>query len=70
MRPPSRGITYWRHMGLDMYLKRKSCVKAWNDEAGESRLTGSLQIPGIHPDQVTYVIEDVAYWRRANAIHH
>jgi hypothetical protein len=59
-------------MGLDMYLCRKTYVKHWKDEA-KVLLTVPEQahddVKAIQPDRVKYVIEVVAYWRKANAIH-
>lgn len=59
-------------MGLDMYLSRKKYVGAkWEHR----NVTGSIdiiqngkQIP-IDFKKVSYIQEEVGYWRKANAIH-
>lgn len=61
-------------MGLDMYLTRKSYVKNWNHTPEEKRTTvtvksGGLPRADINPDRVTYIEEEMGYWRKANAIH-
>ncbi len=52
-------------MGLDMYLSKKRYIN------GEERKR--LQILGLQPevnvDKVECIVEDAAYWRKANAIH-
>ena len=59
-------------MGLDMYLNRKVYVGAnWehNKINGEINLRkGEKQIP-VNFDKVTYITEEVMYWRKANQIH-
>ncbi len=51
-------------MSLDMYLNKKIYV-------GSSR--NKLKITGVKSRidiaRVTYIVEDIAYWRKANAIH-
>lgn len=61
-------------MGLDMYLSRRTYVKRWSHQAPleqfeVSVLRGGEQYTGIDPAKVTYVTEEVAYWRKANHIH-
>jgi len=61
-------------MGLDMYLHRKSYVKRWEFQKPEAqhRVTvtkGGKPHPFIDSDRIAYVVEEVAYWRKANAIH-
>jgi hypothetical protein len=59
-------------MGLDMYLYRKTYVGHYKDEAKVM-----LSVPDaahdaakkVKSERVKYVIEEVAYWRKANAIH-
>jgi hypothetical protein len=59
-------------MGLDMYLSKKSYVWSYNriklTELGLdfSKVQGLEQ---VKPERVSYVVEDVGYWRKANAIH-
>jgi len=58
-------------MGLDMYLHRKTYVKNWPTTKPEDRMEMILygNTKGIDPDKITYIIEEVGYWRKANAIH-
>jgi len=61
-------------MGLDMYLYKKSYLMSedWNkEEVRESVVVtkGGEPHPNIKSDRVKYVIEEVGYWRKANAIH-
>jgi len=61
-------------MGLDMYLYKKSYLLSGNwikEEARESvTITkGGEPHPNIKSDRVKYIIEEVGYWRKANAIH-
>jgi hypothetical protein len=55
-------------MGLDMYLEKRTWVRQW-DEGGQPTVRGHLDIPGIESDRVTHIVEEVGYWRKANAIH-
>lgn len=61
-------------MGLDMYLERRTYVKNWSHQKDEERFAitvtkGGEPYNSIKPERVKYVIEEVAYWRKANAIH-
>lgn len=61
-------------MGLDMYLTRHTYVKNWKGvpKAQQTKVKvtkGGKPLPGIDPDKVSYIIEEVGYWRKANAIH-
>lgn len=59
-------------MGLDMYLSKKTYVKNWDHMAPEERCTVTVSGPRagvIKPERVSYIVEEVAYWRKANAIH-
>ena len=61
-------------MGLDMYLTRRTYVKNWDHMSKEERHSVTVKRnnkkhPYIDPKKVCYIIEDVAYWRKANAIH-
>lgn len=61
-------------MGLDMYLYKKSYVKNWQHMKPESLHKITIKKGGkvrkdIKTDRITYIIEEVAYWRKANAIH-
>lgn len=56
-------------MGLDMYLYKKTFV--WPNSMrkdGESKfkLSGAKN---VKDERVRYIIEEVGYWRKANAIH-
>lgn len=61
-------------MGLDQYLSKRHYVKRWSHEPANKTFTVSVQQGGetyeaIKPERVAYVIEQVCYWRKANAIH-
>jgi hypothetical protein len=61
-------------MGLDMYLEKKTYVKQWDHIAAENQFAvtvgrGGKPYAAIKSERVSYVIEEVAYWRKANAIH-
>ncbi len=59
-------------MGLDMYLNKKTYIGATYDH---NKITGKITLSNekgkfpINLKRVTYVIEEVGYWRKANAIH-
>jgi len=60
-------------MGLDMYLYKKTYVKNW-DHAPERKHEVEVKLngenhPGIDLTKVTYIQEEVGYWRKANQIH-
>ena len=59
-------------MGLDMYLTKHIYIGAEWDHLqieGEIKLsTKGKNIP-INFKKVSYIVESVAYWRKANAIH-
>jgi len=59
-------------MGLDMYLYKRLYTKNWDHTPEESR----IQVTVVKNDKVledyqnpTYVITNVAYWRKFNALH-
>lgn len=59
-------------MGLDMYLSKKTYVKNWDYQAPEQRHTVIVTGPmatAIMPDRISYIVEEVGYWHKANAIH-
>lgn len=61
-------------MGLDQYLNRKNYVKAWDHQKKAERFSvavkkGGKAYKGIDPKKITYIIEEIGYWRKANAIH-
>jgi len=61
-------------MGLDMYLNKKTYVKNWDFMKPEELHTVEVKKAGephphIKPERVSYIIENVGYWRKANHIH-
>ena len=60
-------------MGLDMYLYRKHYVKNWDFAPKQYDITVKTKtgkdLPGLNRENIIYVIEEVMYWRKANAIH-
>lgn len=59
-------------MGLDMYLSKRTYVKNWNYMKPEERHTITVtgpQAATIKPERISYIEEQVGYWRKANAIH-
>jgi hypothetical protein len=61
-------------MGLDMYAARRLYVKQWEHDKPEDRYTvkvekGGKPVPGLQSDCISYVEEEVMYWRKANHIH-
>lgn len=60
-------------MGLDMYLTRRTYVKNWEHRDPEERHTVTYDGPlayAIDASRVSELVEDVAYWRKSNQIHH
>lgn len=61
-------------MGLDMHLFKNTYVRSWDHMAPEERTTvtitkGDTPVSGIVPSRISEVVEEVMYWRKANAIH-
>lgn len=60
-------------MGLDMYLSRKTYVQRWEHQSPDEKYLVTVERGGkptdIDPERVTYIIEQMGYWRKANAIH-
>jgi hypothetical protein len=59
-------------MGLDMYLTKRTYVKNWNHHSPEERHTITVKGPAastIKPERIRETVEEVGYWRKANAIH-
>ena len=61
-------------MGLDMYLSRKTYVKNWDHMKPEQlhKITiskGGKAVRNIKRERISYIEEQVMYWRKANAIH-
>lgn len=62
----------WRFMGLDMYLYRKVNVQNWDGTPRERRFAVEVTRGGkpvLDGSQVICVVEEVGYWRKANAVH-
>lgn len=61
-------------MGLDMYLEKRTYVKNWDYMKPMHRhvitvTKGDGSASAIKPERISYITEEVAYWRKANAIH-
>lgn len=61
-------------MGLDMYLSKKTYVKQWSHNKPEDQYEvsvkkGGVTYPNVKQERISYVTEEVAYWRKANQIH-
>jgi hypothetical protein len=61
-------------MGLDMYLSKKTYVKQWSHNKPEDQYEvsvkrGGVTYPNIKPERVSYITEEIMYWRKANQIH-
>ena len=61
-------------MGLDMYMSKKTYVKQWSHNKPEEQFQVDVKKGGepfnkIEPERVSYVVEEVAYWRKFNALH-
>jgi hypothetical protein len=61
-------------MGLDMYLSKRTYVQNWEHNGPEKHVDTTIQIGGrnhpyINTSKISYIIEEVAYWRKANQIH-
>ena len=58
-------------MGLDMYLEKHTYIGAkWFGKFEDNKDTVlNLDWPGIKPERVSYINEEIGYWRKANAIH-
>jgi len=59
-------------MGLDMYLTKKTYVKNWDHQEKHHKITveydGKIRAD-IKPGRITYIEEEIMYWRKQNAIH-
>ena len=61
-------------MGLDMYLHKKTYVKNWEHMSAEERHQITIKKNGkvrkdIQPKRISSIEEEVAYWRKFNALH-
>lgn len=57
-----------------MYLTKRTYVKNWDHLPAENRheitvKRGDKVVTHIRPGRISEITEDVAYWRKANAIH-
>jgi hypothetical protein len=72
---PKNGQRYWcvYTRKLDMYLEKKTYVKSWEHDPKGKKYKVTVKRggkdTGVLPDRVKYVIEEIGYWRKANAIH-
>jgi hypothetical protein len=61
-------------MGLDMHLSKKTYVQNWDHFPKEkiNHITvkkNGKKHPTIDVKKITYIVEEIAYWRKANCIH-
>lgn len=61
-------------MGLDMYLSKRTYVKNWDHMSPEERheitvKKNGQEVSTIKKERISYIIEQVGYWRKANHIH-
>lgn len=58
-------------MGLDMYLYRKTYLPTYGQHKLNVEVKGDIDKikPAIKSDKIEYIDEEIAYWRKANAIH-
>ena len=58
-------------MGLDMYLYKKSWVNSseWVKPEYREEITMTRGGNNVDTSKVKYIVEEVGYWRKANAIH-
>ncbi len=57
-----------------MYAVRKVYVQQWDHQSAEERYSvqigrGGKPVPGICPERISEIEEQVMYWRKANHIH-
>ena len=59
-------------MGLDMYLSKKTYVKNWSHMSEDEKHNVTIEgkyAKEIKPERITYIEEEIGYWRKANQIH-
>jgi hypothetical protein len=61
-------------MGLDMYLYKKTYVRNWEHNGPDKQHEiivnfGGKKREDIKPERISYIIEQVGYWRKFNALH-
>lgn len=57
-----------------MFLSKKHDIRNWDHTHADARYTisvrrGGKRLKTIKPERASYVVEAVAYWRKANQIH-
>jgi len=57
-----------------MYLSKKHYIKNWDHMGPERRhqvsiRRGGKRVTAIKPERISYIVEEVACWRKANQIH-
>jgi hypothetical protein len=63
-------------MGLDMHLSKKNYVKNWGHMNPDEKYSITVKQGGksiskkqIDTAKIDYIIQEVGYWRKANAVH-
>ena len=58
-------------MGLDMYLYKRSWIQSseWVKPEFREEITMTRGGESVDTSRIKYVIEEMGYWRKANAIH-
>ena len=61
-------------MGLDMYLYKHTYVRNWDFQKPEEQheitiKKGGVTRTDIKPERISYIVEQVGYWRKFNALH-
>lgn len=61
-------------MGLDMYLSKKTYLNYWKLNSEEKQFNIIVKLndeiyENIKPERISYIIEEVMYWRKSNQIH-
>jgi hypothetical protein len=57
-----------------MYLTKKTYVKNWDHQKPSERHEITVKLGGkictdIKPERISYIVEEVGYWRKSNQIH-
>lgn len=58
-------------MGLDQYLYKRTYVKTWDFAKSKYNITITTDdnSHNIRRERINYIIEEVGYWRKFNALH-
>lgn len=56
-------------MGLDMYLYRRTYIRYITEHTDTTEITAVINGESKKFSNVSYITENVGYWRKANAIH-